>query len=105
MPYGPEYDSAPQQERGLAFLALNADLEGQFEFIQRQWVNGGEFIGLSDDERDPLVGQNSDGQFTIPSGSISPFVFGLNRFVTTQGGGYFFMPGIEAMRRLADDLF
>ncbi len=44
--YLPE-DASPtspeaQAERGIMFLALNASIERQFEFIQKQWMNFGE---------------------------------------------------------------
>ena len=33
-------------ERGLAALFIQADIERQFEFVQYEWMKGGEFIGL-----------------------------------------------------------
>src|SRR5262249_40622756 len=47
-------------DRGLFFLCLNADLERQFEFINQNWVQGTAFAGLPI-ERDPLVGERSEG--------------------------------------------
>lgn len=102
MPYGPSFEDDPDADRGIVFMALNADIEAQFEFVQEQWINNGEFAGLSSDERDPLIGANNDGQFTLPGATQSPFIFGLNSFVTTRGGGYFLMPGIKALGMLAD---
>ncbi|WP_053179857.1 Dyp-type peroxidase [Pseudomonas kilonensis] len=102
LPYGPPFETAPDADRGLVFLALNADIEAQFEFIQEQWVNKGEFAGLLTEERDPIIGANLDGQITVPGATHNPFVFGLNRFVSTRGGGYFLMPGITTLKRLAD---
>ena len=99
--YGPPFDEEPDADRGLVFLAINADIEAQFEFVQEQWINKGEFAGLSTDERDPIAGANADGQFTLPSATSSPFIFGLTQFVTTRGGGYFLMPGIRALELLA----
>jgi deferrochelatase/peroxidase EfeB len=100
LPYGTSFEDSPEAERGVAFVALNADIETQFEFVQREWVNKGEFAGLHEDERDPIVGANENSQFTVP-GAENPFVFGLDRFVTTRGGGYFLMPGIAAVRRFS----
>lgn len=102
LPYGPPFETAPDADRGVVFLALNADIEAQFEFIQEQWVNKGEFAGLLAEERDPIVGTNLDGQITVPGATHNPFVFGLSRFVSTRGGGYFLMPGITTLGRLAD---
>ena len=92
-------------ERGLLFLCLNADLERQFEFIQQNWINNPAFAGLSD-ECDPLIGvppAADDVVFTM-GGLPARQRVGLQRFVTVRGGGYFFLPGIAALRRLTEPL-
>jgi Dyp-type peroxidase family len=91
--------------RGLVFMCLNADIERQFEFINQNWVNNSGFMGLAD-ERDPLVGDHSvtvDGctRFTIPGLPAPSRVQGLPRFITVEGGEYFFLPGIRALKHLA----
>ena len=53
-------------DRGLMFAFVGAHLDRQFEFVQRQWVNDGKFIGAPA-ERDPLIGVQDGGEFTIPS--------------------------------------
>lgn len=84
--------------RGQAGLFVVADLELQFEFIQAEWIQKGDFIGLPSDEKDPLVGTNGDGgQFTVP-GADMPFLFDIKQFVTTNGGEYFFVPSLTALR-------
>ena len=89
-------------ERGLVFLFVGADLRRQFEFIQREWINQGTFIGAPA-ERDPLIGPNDGtGVFTIPKQPIRRRLQGLPQFVTMRGGEYFFMPGLKALRWLAD---
>jgi hypothetical protein len=45
-----------QEARGLMFMAFNADLEGQFELIQRNWVQGGNQVGLGSHDRDVFAG-------------------------------------------------
>jgi hypothetical protein len=40
--------------------------------------------------------------FTIPKQPIRQRLGGLPRFVTNRGGEYFFMPGLRALRWLAD---
>jgi hypothetical protein len=80
---------------------IRASITRQFEFIQRVWVNDGEFVGLGG-EKDPLVGANDGtGTFTIPKKPIRRRLKGLPRFVTTRGGEYFFIPGIRALRWIA----
>ena len=44
-----------EQERGLHFMCLNANISRQFEFVQGTWLNSPKFAGLYDDS-DPLVG-------------------------------------------------
>jgi deferrochelatase/peroxidase EfeB len=89
-------------EQGLFFIALNADLRRQYEFVQQLWINDPSFNGL-DNDRDPLIGDNStDGEFTIQAEPINRHLRGLPRFVTMKGGGYFFLPGIRAIRFLAN---
>ena len=45
--------------RGLVFIAFNASIERQFEFVQQQWMNFGNDFLLGND-RDPLIG-NREG--------------------------------------------
>ncbi len=95
-------DGKPKGEQGIFFIALNADLRHQFEFVQRLWINAPTFNGL-DDDRDPIAGGNSgSSSFTVQAKPINSRLKGLDRFVTTKGGGYFFVPGIRAVRFLAN---
>jgi Dyp-type peroxidase family len=92
----------PKNEQGLYFIALNADLRRQYEFVQQQWINDPSFNGL-DNDRDPLVGNNSSSdEFTIQAKPINRHLRGLPQFVVMKGGGYFFVPGIRAVRFLAN---
>jgi Dyp-type peroxidase family len=83
-------------DRGLMFLFIGAHLGRQFEFVQRTWIDDGEFIGAGAD-RDPLVGAGGSGSFTIPRWPVRRRLQGLSRFVITRGGEYFFMPGLRAL--------
>ena len=100
------YDSPPagdnRGERGLYFICLNGNLKRQFEFIQHTWLNNPNFNGLHDDA-DPLVGvRRPDGTtiFTEPAQPIRRRYVGLPEFVTVRGAGYFFLPGLRALRYL-----
>ena len=89
-------------DRGIMFVFVGADLERQFEFVRKEWVDDGLFIA-SKGEKDPLIGSNDgSGQFTIPQEPIRRRLKGLPAFVTTRGGEYFFAPGLRALRWLAD---
>jgi Dyp-type peroxidase family len=104
--YGPVLPDGVLEEdgvdRGIVFVFVGADLERQFEFIRKEWVDDGLFIGSSG-EKDPLIGANDGaGQFTVPREPIRLRLKGLPAFVTTRGGEYFFAPGLRALRWLAD---
>ena len=65
-------------------------------------MNEGTFFG-SPDEMDPLVGPNDGtGGFTIPEQPIRRRVTELPQFVVNRGGEYCFMPGLRALRCLAE---
>lgn len=81
------------------FAFIGANLGRQFEFVQSEWIGGGEFLGLGD-AQDPVVG--AGGDFAIPRRPIPRRLHGLPRFVVTRGGEYAFMPSLSAMRWLAD---
>ena len=96
---------ADEQERGLVFICLNANLSRQFEFLQNAWTMNRKFSGLSG-ENDPVVGNRAamagcpvDGRFTIPAvGGTRRQLSGLPQFVHVRGGAYFFLPGLRALR-------
>lgn len=106
LPYGdyvpegqPVFDK--EDDRGIIFMALNASLMRQFEFVQQQWVAYGNDSHLGND-KDPLVGNHSDhGRFFV-QGDEAPgnppfFCSRLPDFVELRGGDYFFLPSITAL--------
>jgi deferrochelatase/peroxidase EfeB len=105
---GREYGGAPGEEAGLHFICLGANIGRQFEFVQNAWLMGTRFDGLSS-EADPLLGHrlpDPDGSltdgFSMPVGTgPDRRISGLPQFVTVQGGAYFFLPGISALRYLS----
>lgn len=111
IPYG-EYvpvgenaaEKNPVDGQGLIFLSLSASIERQFEFVQQQWVNYGDSLFQGSD-KDPITGSNffGYGHFKIPGNATKPLRIctAVPQFVTTKGGEYFFMPGIEALGYLA----
>jgi deferrochelatase/peroxidase EfeB len=100
--------STPEPERGLHFVCLCANIARQFEFVQSAWTASPKFAGLTD-ESDPLLGNREpllDGartdRFSMPrAGRPTLRVDALPQFVTVRGGGYFFLPGIRALRFIA----
>lgn len=88
-------------DRGLMFLCVNANIARQFEFVQQSWLNNVKFHGLYTD-KDPISGDSDGtGTMTIQRDPVRRRVSGLPRFVHVKGGGYFFLPGIAGLKRLA----
>jgi len=87
-------------DRGLMFAFVGANIGRQFEFVQSQWVNDGIFFGAGDD-KDPIVG-SGEINFTLPRKPVRKRLQGIPRFVVTRGGEYCFMPGLRALRWLAE---
>jgi Dyp-type peroxidase family len=90
-------------DRGLFFVAVNANLTRQFDFVQHSWLIDPRFGGLSR-QADPIVGAAADNEFEAPGDPVRTRCTGLPRFVTVAGGAYFFMPGIRALTWLARSL-
>jgi Dyp-type peroxidase family len=95
MPYAPEGDGG---KPGLIFVCFQASIERQFEFVQSQWMGDGNALGLGSDP--DFIAGPSAGKMTI-QGAPPRFV-PMQRFVTTRGGGYFFVPGMSALRLIAE---
>jgi Dyp-type peroxidase family len=89
-------------DRGLMFAFVGAHLGRQFEFVQSEWINDGVFFG-GGEAKDPIAGAtDADDRFTVPQRPVRRRYAGLSRFVVTRGGEYCFMPGLRALRWLAD---
>jgi len=106
--YGPPYDPNALSEaddevsRGAYFLFISAKAMATIEFLQQEWINDGNFIGIGD-ERDPIIGLQEEGaHFTIPKDPVRRLVRGIETFNVLRGGEYFFMPSISALKWLAD---
>jgi Dyp-type peroxidase family len=88
-------------DRGLMFTFVGTHLKRQFEFVQSEWINDGVFAGLAG-TRDPVAAVANGGVFSIPHRPIPRRLKSLPQFVVTRGGEYCFMPGLRALRWLAD---
>ena len=98
-------DSETNAKRGLHFICLNANIGRQFEFVQHTWSNNPDFNGLYNDP-DPLIGDRGTqtkkrDTFTLQATPVRQRICGMPDFVKVRGGGYFFLPGIRALRYLA----
>jgi Dyp-type peroxidase family len=109
LPYG-EYvpEGLPvrdEDDRGIIFMALNASIFRQFEFVQQQWMEYGNDSHLGNDK--DLITGNHDGtgKFMVQGTTEAqnpPFLCGgLPAFVELRGGDYFFIPGLTALAMIA----
>ncbi len=90
-PYGKKWTkkSVEGEKRGMLFICLNADIAGQFEFIQHNWINNGRFSGLYS-ETDPVLNYPGEGRsLTIQRRPTSEPVDSINQYVKMRGGAYF----------------
>ncbi|MFZ1134156.1 MAG: hypothetical protein WAN69_04385 [Candidatus Korobacteraceae bacterium] len=112
LPYGPNYD--PKQpydgiERGLMGYFISSDIEDQYEFVLKEWVNGAAFAGqvrLDPKSKDPMIGTQDPAEsiFVIPQANGAPpiKVTGFSSFVTTKAAAYCFLPSITAIKFISN---
>lgn len=109
MPYGeplPVGGEEDHQDRGLLFICYNADIERQFETIQRAWCVDGDAFFLGEDQDYLLGNERGSGKMTIPVRDAPPkYVTAPPDLVVTRYMEYLFAPGIRALHRLAEGRF
>ena len=97
--------SSMEDERGLIFACLGADIARQFEHVQQSWLNNSKHNGLQD-EVCPITSAtrtNADKRvFTIPSVPVRRRIHDWPEVVTVIGSAYCFMPGKDAFNYLVD---
>ena len=107
LPYGPLWDplrpADPAAERGLFGLFLCADLEAQFEFIQKVWVNGDLSAPGLRGTHDPFASGRAEATpFRLrPHENAAELTVTVPPLVRTRGSVYLFYPGLNALRWLA----
>jgi Dyp-type peroxidase family len=106
MPYGkplPEGET-DDESRGLVFVCYVASIERQFEFVQGEWCNDGDSFDIGTD-RDLIAGMGAVGnhhadKLTIRGRTPVFLEAPTQPLVVNRGGGYFFAPGIRALRAI-----
>ncbi len=96
---------APAAERGLQFICLVGNISRQFEFVQNAWTMSSKFAGVQQESdpllgnREPLLSGSSTAHFNRPE-AMGPMqkTAHLPQFIRVRGGGYFFMPGLSALK-------
>ncbi len=100
-PVGEDEPASDSEDRGIIFMALNANLSRQFDLIPHPWI---EYVTDPDqgNDKDPLMGNHgSHGKF-VAQGDATPtnppyICSHLPNFVELRGGDYFFVPSITAL--------
>jgi Dyp-type peroxidase family len=102
---------APATERGLIFMAYNANLGEQYELVQ-SWLNGGNSSGSFSGESDPIFGIAEPGRrryfrFEQDGKTVRMGLDGSDRlheeprpFVRLEWGAYLFAPSKKALASL-----
>ena len=109
LPYGeyvPEGEPvSDSDDRGIVFMALNASLFRQFEFVQQQWIEYGNDSHQGNDKDFLLGNHEGKGKFMVQGTADPqnpPFICGgLPNFVELRGGDYFFIPSLTALQMIA----
>jgi len=88
------------EDRGLVLALINADPVRQFEFVQSQWVNDGDFIAEGA-RTDPIAGRRDRADdYAYPARPIRRHLTGLPDFTVVRGGEHVFLPGLGGLEWL-----
>ena len=106
IPYRIASDTPEDERRGLIFLAYQADIADQFEYVWQERLNDADFPDPGAGT-DPLVGQAPQGgsprRLTLRDGTDKGEVIEVtvSQFVSLQYGSYLFAPSLSALAQLA----
>lgn len=107
-PSSTEEQDADDGNRGLLFLSYQTSIENQFEILNNRWMN--REIGPESGGHDLLVGQSNSGvnntrncQLRSSQGSVAE-IGTLSNWVVPAGGGYFFVPSINALQAFSAEI-
>lgn len=87
---------------GLMFMAFVSDIEEQFEFIQKNWVQRANHVGQLSSHFDAVAGSAREAppprtELALGSGQA----VSLSQFVSPGHGAYLFVPARRALQRIA----
>ncbi len=101
----PTPQEAGETGSGTLFLCFMADIDNQFNFIQKVWANSKDFVdrGVGSD---PVIGNNKPESETYkwpaPWGTTNQQEADFTHHVKMIGGEYFFAPSMSFLKRIAD---
>lgn len=102
IPFGKLYDDAPEEPRGLLFVAFQTNIDGQVDFVTRAWMNSHD---RPNEGNDLLVGRGfapTPGVLTIKrNGSEYNVLATENKWVIPNGGEYLYVPSIAGMHTIS----
>lgn len=121
IPFGPPLSVGATSDdgtaRGLHFMCVVSDLDRQFEFIQRQWLNDPNFPSgvpsatsgayspvpqSTPDGPDPVVGEHDAGAQCVLNQASGQHPFPVQvQLVRVTAGEYFFIPSLSALGSIA----
>jgi deferrochelatase/peroxidase EfeB len=97
LPDGAFRDPSQTAERGLLFMCFQRNIEKQFVFLQRTWIDNPRFPAIvKNTGDDPLLGQDRNEAQRWPlqwgNEAAGRKDFNFESPVTLEGGEYFFAP-------------
>lgn len=93
------------RDRGVVIAFVNADPGRQFEFVQSQWVNDGDFVSEGS-RTDPIVGRRDRADdYVYPAKPVRKRLLRLPDFTVTRGGEHVFLPGLRGLRWIVESRF
>lgn len=107
-----QLSNKPKKDVGLLFMAFNADLGQQFEFVQNNWSNFAGFPKVNAGQPQPgldlVIGQGTRPTIQCPvnwgarkeNAGDWKTTTAVPQTVTMKGGEYFFMPSIPFLATL-----
>jgi Dyp-type peroxidase family len=103
---GAETNADPSAARGLLFMCFQQDIDDQFEFLQRTWIDNAIFpkgiLFQADTGDDPLIGQDADEAQRWPKRwgdeHAGRKTINFESAVTLKGGEYFFAPSLPFLK-------
>jgi Dyp-type peroxidase family len=97
--FGPEIEADPQAERGLLFVAFQASIVNQFEFLMNDWVNEAD-KPHAQGGIDPILSNVPQAKVRLLNSAQETELPIPGQWVIPTGGEYFFTPGLRFFKEV-----